>query len=82
MSLQMEYLMQKEKYQDLIRAVEQDRLAQVAKLQNAGQRGLHRDLAAWTGIQMVKWGSKLQNYGSVSVATGPTSAAQTEYLPN
>jgi hypothetical protein len=81
MSLQVEYLMQREKYQDLIRAVEQDRLVQAAKLQNAGQRGLHRNLAAWIGVQMVKWGSKLQHYGSVPTATS-TSAAHTEYLTN
>jgi hypothetical protein len=78
MSLQLEYLMQKEKYQDLIQAVEQDRWVQVAKLQNAGQRGLHRNLAAWMGDQMIKWGSKLQHYGSVS----PAPAGHSEYLTN
>lgn len=81
MSLQLEYLMQKEKYHDLIRAAEQDRLLQVAKLHNTSQRGLHRNLAAWMGSQMVKWGAKLQHYGSVSAGTSP-SAGRTEYLPN
>lgn len=81
MSLQVEYLMQKEKYHDLLRAAEQERLLQVAKLHNAGQRGLHRNLAAWMGVQMVKWGAKLQSYGSVSTGTSP-SAGRTEYLPN
>ncbi len=76
MSLEIEYLVQKEKFQDLIRAAEQDRLLQVA--QAANNASLHRNLAAWMGIQMVKWGAKLQQYGSPA----PTSAAHTEYLPN
>ncbi|MBE7470697.1 MAG: hypothetical protein DPW09_18005 [Anaerolineae bacterium] len=65
-SLQVDYLVQKEKYQDLIRAAEQDRLLQVVKQQNTSHGGLHRNLAAWIGLQLVKWGSKLQQYGSVS----------------
>lgn len=81
MSLQVEYLMQKEKYHDLIRAAEQDRLLKVAKLSNTGQRGLHRNLIAWVGIQMVKWGAKLQHYGSVSTGASP-STGRSEYLPN
>ncbi len=81
MSMHMDYLVQKEKYQDLIREAEQDRLLQIAKLQQAGQRKLHRNLAAWIGIQMVKWGSRLQHYGSVSAAAS-TSTAHTEYLTN
>lgn len=67
-SLQMEYLVQKEKYQDLIRAAEQDRLLQVVKQQNTNHGGLHRNLAGWIGLQMVKWGSRLQQYSSVSTA--------------
>lgn len=77
MSLQMEYLVQKEKYQDLIREAEQDRWLQIAKQQKMGQRSLHRNVASWMGVQMIKWGSKLQHYGSISSAT-----AQTEYSSN
>ena len=82
MSMYMDYLVQKEKYQDLIREAEQDRLLQIAKLQKAGQWRLHRNLAAWIGIQMVKWGSRLQHYGSVSAAAASTSTAHTKYLTN
>jgi len=82
MSPYRDYLVQKEKLQDLIREAEQDRLLQIAKLQKAGQWRLHRNLAAWIGIQMIKWGSRLQHYGSVSAAAASTSTAHTEYLTN
>ncbi|GEM_PF-2509053 len=74
-SLQVDYLVQKEKYQDLIRAAEQDRLLQVVKQQNASHGGWHRNLASWVGFQMIKWGAKLHQYGSVSTT-------QSNYLPN
>lgn len=67
-SLHTDYLIQKEKYQDLIRAAEQDRLLQIVKQQNTSHGGLHRNLAGWIGLQMVKWGSRLQQYSSVSTA--------------
>lgn len=75
MSLDVDYLIHKEKYQEMIRAAERDRLLQLAKCHKTGQPSLHRNLAAWMGVQMVKWGSKLQQYGSVSAAAS-TSAAQ------
>jgi hypothetical protein len=81
MRLDSVYLIQKAKMQDMLRAAEQDRLLQLAKLHNSNQTGLHRNLAAWMGVQMVKWGAKLQRYGSASTAVSP-AAAQTEYLPN
>jgi hypothetical protein len=69
----MDYLVQKEKFQDLMREAEHERLLQIAKLQQASQRGLHRNLAAWVGIQLVKWGSRLQHYGSISPASAHTN---------
>ncbi|MBI1880498.1 MAG: hypothetical protein HYR94_20155 [Chloroflexi bacterium] len=80
MRLDAVYLIQKQKFQDMLRAAEQDRLLQQAQLHKPGQTGLHRNLVAWMGVQMVKWGAKLQRYGSASAAS--PSAAQTEYLPN
>jgi hypothetical protein len=73
MSLQMDYLVQKEKFNDLMQEAEQERLLQIAKLQQPDQRGLHRNLAAWIGVQMVKWGAKLQHYGSISPASAHTN---------
>lgn len=67
-SLQVDYLVQKEKYQDMIRAAEQDRLLQIVKQQNTSHSSLHRNLVGWIGLQMVKWGSRLQQYSSVSTA--------------
>ena len=78
--LQLAYLVQKEKYQDMIRAAEQDRLLQIFKLQQAGQPGLYRTLANLVGVVMVTWGSKLQKYGSAPAAS--TAATGSEYLPN
>jgi ABC-type phosphonate transport system ATPase subunit len=82
MSPDLDYLIQKEKFQDLIREAEQERLLRTIELQNDSQRGLHRNLAAWVGHQMVRWGSKLQHYGSVSAAAASSAATQNEYLPN
>jgi hypothetical protein len=73
MSLQLDYLVQKEKFNDLMREAEQERLLLTIKLQNRGQRSLHRNLAAWVGVQMVKWGSRLQHYGSISPASAHTN---------
>jgi hypothetical protein len=81
MRLDAVYVMQKEKMQDMLRAAEQDRLLQLAKLHKSNQTGLHRNVAAWMGVQMVKWGAKLQQYGSASTAVS-AAAAQTEYLSN
>ena len=78
MTLDAALIIQKERMQDLMREAEQDRLLKLAKLQRTGQLALHRNLAAWTGVQMVRWGAKLQQYGSVSAAAS-TSAVQTKF---
>ncbi|MBI1880269.1 MAG: hypothetical protein HYR94_18955 [Chloroflexi bacterium] len=66
MTLDAIQIIQKERIQDLIRGAEQDRLLQKAKLQRTGQPALRRNLAAWLGVQMVRWGSKMQQCGSAS----------------
>lgn len=53
-------IIQKERVQEMIRAAEQERLLQMVKSQSTDQPALRRTLAAWLGVQMVKWGSKLQ----------------------
>jgi hypothetical protein len=63
MNLEVEYLMRKEQYQDLIQTVEKDRLIQLAKQQQFGrQSAIHRQIVGWVGVQLVKWGAKLQQY--------------------
>jgi hypothetical protein len=81
MRLDAVYLIQKEKIKDMLRAAEKDHLLQQAKLHKSGQLGLYRNMAAWMGAQMMKWGAKLHQYGSASAVTS-APAAQTEYLPN
>jgi hypothetical protein len=67
MTLDAIQIIQKERVQEMIRAAEQERLLQMAKPQSTGQPALRHSLAAWLGSQMVRWGSKLQQYGSASL---------------
>lgn len=57
-------LIAKERYKDLLWEAEQERLIQAAGLRQPGYRRVHRKLAGWIGAQMVRWGSKLQSYGT------------------
>ena len=59
MTLDAIQIIQKERVQEMIRAAEQERLLQMAKPQRTGQLALRQSLAAWLGVQMVRWGSKL-----------------------
>ena len=57
-SPQVHYLIHKTQYQDRLREIEHDHLLQVAGLSKDSN---YRKAAWWLGMQMVKWGSKLQN---------------------
>jgi hypothetical protein len=61
-------LVWKEQYQDRQREAERERLIRIARRQVPGPRRLkpHRTVASWMGQQLVRWGQKLQNYGSVN----------------
>jgi len=59
---EVEYLARKERQQELLREAEREQLAQQANSEADGQ-GL-RQAAGWIGNQMVKWGTKLQDYGT------------------
>ena len=65
-------LVQREHYKDLLQEAEYERLIRAAGLQQPGNRRLHRKVADWIGTQMVKWGWKLQSYGT----TPPPSCLQ------
>jgi len=54
----------RERYKDLLREAEQERLIRAAGLRQSGHRRLHRTVAGWIGAQMVKWGRKLQRYST------------------
>ena len=50
---------------DLLREAEQEWLIQAVVFREPGNWRLHRKIVNWIGIQMVKWGRKLQRYGTV-----------------
>lgn len=62
MSLQIDYLVRKEQYQDMIRAAQHDQIVQMIKQYNP-KSPWHRQVAGWLGAQMVNWGMTLQHYG-------------------
>lgn len=77
MSLQIDYLVRKEQYQDLIREAEREWLYEMVKQQSNQPLAL-RQVAGWLGAQMVKWGSALQNYAASPSANISTVSAQME----
>lgn len=77
MSLQIDYQVRKEQYQDLIREAEQDRLYQAVKQQNS-QPPVFRQVVGCLGAQMVKWGAALQDYATSPTANISTVTTQTK----
>ena len=65
-SLEVEYLVRQEYYKDRLRELERERLLQAAGLQQGVDFKSYRKAANWLGKQMVKWGSKLQEYDTTS----------------
>ena len=57
-------LVQREHYKDLLQEAEYERLIRAAGLRQPGNRRMHRKVAGWIGAQMVRWGWKLQSYGT------------------
>lgn len=62
----LEYLAHKKRFEELRMEAERDRLLQAAKSEIAVPSPAHRRAASWVGAQMVKWGSRLQYYGTLS----------------
>jgi hypothetical protein len=60
-----DYLARKERQQELLREAEREQLAQQANSEAKDGQGL-RQAAGWIGNQMVKLGTKLQDYGTGS----------------
>lgn len=54
-----------EHHQDLLREAEHERLILTAGLRQPGNWKLHRKIVGWLGVQMVRWGSKLQSYSTM-----------------
>jgi hypothetical protein len=59
-----DFLVTQEQYKDLLREAEHERLIQAAGLRQSGSWRLHRKVAGWIGARMVRWGRKLQSYGT------------------
>ena len=59
-----DFLIRGEHYKDLLREAERERLIRAAGLGQPGDGGLLRQVVGWIGAQMVRWGSKLQRYGT------------------
>jgi hypothetical protein len=77
MSLQIDYQVRKEQYQDLIRQAEEDWLRQEVKRQNS-QPSTFQQVAGWLGVQMVRWGAALQDYATAPSANVSRVTIQTE----
>ncbi len=60
---ELNYLVSLEQHRDRLRALERYRLVQLADLQRASNRDMHRRVVGWVGGQMVRWGLALQQYG-------------------
>ena len=61
---EMHYSVYKEQHKDRLREIEHQHLLQAAGLQQSISSKLYRRTVSWLGIQMVKWGSKLQSYAT------------------
>ena len=70
----LDFLVCQEQYKDLLREAECERLIRAAGLRQPGNRRLHRKVAGWIGTQMVRWGWKLQRYGTTPPPCCPQAA--------
>ena len=61
----LDFLVRQEHYKDLLREAQRERLIRTAGLRHSGNWKLHRKVADWVGTYMVRWGCKLQLYGTV-----------------
>jgi predicted oxidoreductase (fatty acid repression mutant protein) len=64
-------LVYKERQQDLLREAARQQLIQTAKRHRSANRKVRQSVAGWVGVQMVKWGAKLQHYEPVPTQISP-----------
>jgi hypothetical protein len=65
---ELDYLVRQEQRQDLLRALEKERLLRSITRQRGNGPDLYRHSLAWLGEQLVKWGATLQRYASASAS--------------
>lgn len=63
-SPEVNFLVSQEQQKDLLQDIEHQRLLQAAGHRQGVGPNSHRKAANWLGKQMVKWGEKLENYGT------------------
>jgi hypothetical protein len=51
-----------ERQQDLLRTAEQIKLIETLRQRQVDERGIFRSVKNWIGVQLVKWGLKLQGH--------------------
>ena len=59
------YLVKQEQHTDRIKQLQREQLLQEVGLHNA-QWEAHKKAAGWLGNRMVKWGAKLESYGTAT----------------
>lgn len=59
------YLVKQEQHKDRLQQLQKQQLLQNAGL-NSAQWNAHKKAVSWLGNRMVKWGAKLEGYGSTT----------------
>jgi hypothetical protein len=54
--------------EELLRQAEQERMARAALLKRKTNWTVHRSAANWLGIHLVRWGKKLERFGTLAEA--------------
>lgn len=61
----MDFMVLRERQQDLLREVERDRLARSVERTQAGDHKIVQRAIVWMGDRLVRWGWALQRYGTI-----------------
>jgi hypothetical protein len=61
-------------YKELLQEAEHERLIRASGLRQLGNQRTHRKIANWIGAQMVRWGYRLQRYGTAPLPCYPQVA--------
>ena len=64
-------LVVQEQRKDQLSAAKNQRLLHEFKGHSVVNPGAHSEILHWLGARLIAWGSKLQNYGSASIARNP-----------
>ncbi len=67
------YTLAQARQEELLREAEHERLLRAARLQQSRQRHFHRRWANWLGVHMVRWGQKLEDFGTLGEVCSASS---------